>query len=86
MVRKKRKQRKSDNVVFWKCTNCGYIYRYQQAPESCVVCDSGKSKFKKILTKESTEIEDFEIPERKKKYRRIFKKGFTRKYKKYSNN
>jgi len=27
--------------------------------------------------------EDFETPKRKKKYRRIFKKGFTRKYKKY---
>lgn len=30
--------------------------------------------------------EDFEIPEKRKKYRRVFKRGFTRKYKKFQRN
>jgi len=77
---------KNDDTIFWKCTKCGYIYRRKEIPESCIICDSGKGKFKKIDQKEFQRLEDFDIQERKKKYRRIFKKGFTRKYKTYLNN
>jgi len=82
-LRKKRKS-KGDNIIFWECTNCGYIYQHRTAPESCIICDSGK--FKKIDPKQFKKIEDFEILKKKQKYRRIFKKGFTRKYKKYQKN
>lgn len=78
-------KRNDNNMIFWKCKVCGYIYRYNQIPETCTVCDSEKRNFERIDQKDFKEI-DSDISERKKKYRRIFKKGFTRKYKSYSNN
>jgi rubredoxin len=82
MALKKGRKSKGDNIIFWKCTKCGYIYQCQKTPESCIICDSGKNQFKKIDSKQFEKIEDL-IPDRKRKYRRIFKKGFTRKYKKF---
>ena len=79
----KRKKRKNDNIIFWKCMNCGYVYQHRRSPEFCIVCDSKEKKFKKIDSKQFKKIEDFEISKKKNKYRRIFKKGFTRKYKKF---
>jgi len=29
---------KKDNVVKWKCNNCGYIYEGNEAPEKCPAC------------------------------------------------
>lgn len=29
---------KKDKVVKWKCSNCGYIYEGQEAPEVCSAC------------------------------------------------
>jgi rubrerythrin len=29
---------KKDNVVKWKCNNCGYIYEGKEAPEKCPAC------------------------------------------------
>jgi rubrerythrin len=29
---------KKDNVVKWKCNNCGYIYEGKEAPEKCPSC------------------------------------------------
>jgi hypothetical protein len=48
-----------------------------------LVCDAPKENLKRINDNLFMKIEDFEIPKRKKKHKRIFKKGFTRKYKKY---
>ena len=67
-------------MVEWECEVCGYVHRNKEPPETCPVCESEKERFKRIDHPESEEVE---IPKRKKKYRRIFKKGFTRKYKKY---
>ena len=30
---------KKDNIVLWKCNNCGYIYEGKEAPEICPACD-----------------------------------------------
>ena len=62
---------------------CGYIYPFSSVPEVCLVCNSKKEKLKRIDSKLFINMEDFDIPKRKKKYRRVFKKGFTRKYKKF---
>lgn len=29
---------KKDNVVLWKCNNCGYIFEGEEAPEVCPAC------------------------------------------------
>ena len=29
---------KKDEVVLWKCNNCGYIYEGKEAPKSCPAC------------------------------------------------
>jgi len=72
-----------DRMNYWKCVVCGYIYQFRSIPELCLVCNAGKNKLKRINSNLFMKTEDFEIPKRKKKkYRRIFKKGFRRKYKK----
>jgi len=67
---------------YWKCVICGYIYQFRGIPELCLVCNAGKNQLKQINSNLFMKIEDFDIPKRKKKYRRLFKKGFRRKYKK----
>jgi len=34
-----------DDVVEWKCANCGYVYTSQKAFEKCPVCDHPKAYF-----------------------------------------
>ncbi|MEG1930253.1 MAG: rubrerythrin family protein [Anaerovorax sp.] len=34
-----------DQVVEWKCENCGYVYESQSAYEKCPVCDHPKAYF-----------------------------------------
>ncbi|GLC31783.1 rubrerythrin [Clostridium omnivorum] len=36
---------KKDSVVLWKCSNCGYIYEGESAPEACPACIHPKSYF-----------------------------------------
>ena len=35
----------ADDVVVWKCRNCGHIVIGKQAPEMCPVCNHAKSYF-----------------------------------------
>ena len=36
---------KKDNVVMWKCRNCGYIHIGEEAPKVCPVCKHPQSFF-----------------------------------------
>ena len=36
---------KKDNIVLWKCNNCGYIYEGKEAPEICPACDHPQGFF-----------------------------------------
>lgn len=36
---------KKDEVVLWKCGNCGYIFEGAEAPEKCPACLHSKSYF-----------------------------------------
>lgn len=36
---------KKDSIVLWKCTNCGYIYEGEEAPEICPACAHPKGYF-----------------------------------------
>jgi rubrerythrin len=36
---------KCDEVVRWKCNNCGHIHEGKNAPEKCPVCDHPKDYF-----------------------------------------
>lgn len=36
---------KKDEVVQWKCRNCGYIHEGQEAPEICPACDHPKAHY-----------------------------------------
>ncbi|MCJ7549693.1 MAG: rubrerythrin family protein, partial [Anaerolineae bacterium] len=36
---------KRDNVVTWKCSNCGYVHEGTGAPELCPACAHAKSYF-----------------------------------------
>lgn len=36
---------KKDEVVQWKCRNCGYIHEGQEAPEVCPACDHPKAHY-----------------------------------------
>lgn len=36
---------KKDEVVLWKCTNCGYIYEGKEAPKACPACAHPQSYF-----------------------------------------
>ena len=39
---------KSENVVAWKCLNCGHVHFGKEAPGVCPVCDHPQSYFTKI--------------------------------------
>ncbi len=69
------------NLKKWKCKVCGSVQESISLPESCLLCDS--KEFEKMDADKIFDIETLETTEKKKKYRRIFKKGFTRKYKKF---
>ena len=34
-----------DNVVVWKCSNCGHIHVAEKAPNVCPVCNHPQSYF-----------------------------------------
>ena len=36
---------KKDNVVRWKCRNCGYVHEGTEAPEMCPACDHPQSYY-----------------------------------------
>ncbi len=36
---------KRDEVVEWKCNNCGYIHTGKEAPEACPACDHARKYF-----------------------------------------
>ena len=36
---------KKDNVVKWKCGNCGYIHEGEDAPEVCPACTHPQAYF-----------------------------------------
>lgn len=42
---------KKDEVVKWKCANCGYIYEGTSAPESCPACAHPQSYFEVLAEK-----------------------------------
>jgi len=42
---KEEKVFKKENVVRWKCRNCGYIYEGTEAPLKCPACDHSQAYF-----------------------------------------
>ncbi|MBQ6820730.1 MAG: rubrerythrin family protein [Clostridium sp.] len=40
---------KKDEVVLWKCNNCGYIYEGEEAPEACPACLHPKAYFEVFI-------------------------------------
>ncbi len=40
---------KKDEIVTWKCNNCGFIYEGEEAPERCPACDHPIAHFE-VLT------------------------------------
>jgi len=36
---------KRDEVVEWKCNNCGYVHKGKEAPEACPACDHPQDHF-----------------------------------------
>ena len=36
---------KKDNVVKWRCGNCGYIHEGEEAPEKCPACAHPQAHF-----------------------------------------
>ena len=36
---------KRDNVVRWKCNNCGYVHEGEEAPDECPACDHPQAHF-----------------------------------------
>lgn len=36
---------KRDNVVIWRCRNCGYLHEGVEAPENCPACDHPQAHF-----------------------------------------
>lgn len=40
---------KKDNVVRWKCNNCGYIHEGTSAPEKCPACDHPQAYFEVLV-------------------------------------
>jgi rubrerythrin len=36
---------KKDEVVKWKCRNCGYVHEGTEAPKRCPTCDHPQSYF-----------------------------------------
>jgi rubrerythrin len=39
---------KDENVIIWKCRNCGYWHYGEEAPEVCPVCDHDKAYFERL--------------------------------------
>ena len=37
-----------EEIVVWKCRNCGHIHVGKKAPEKCPVCDHPKSYFERV--------------------------------------
>jgi rubredoxin len=69
----------SGDMGYWKCKVCGNIQESKNVPDECNVCFSDKNSFEKIDDKN---IDLIEGKDKKKKYRRVFKKGFDRKIRK----
>jgi rubrerythrin len=40
---------KRDEVVEWKCNNCGYVHKGKEAPEACPACDHPQDHFELFL-------------------------------------
>ncbi|MBU5455982.1 rubrerythrin [Caproiciproducens sp. MSJ-32] len=40
---------KKDEVVLWKCLNCGYIYEGEEAPKACPACLHPQSYFEVFM-------------------------------------
>ena len=40
----------ADDVIIWKCRNCGHIHVGKEAPEKCPTCDHAKSYFERLAT------------------------------------
>ncbi|RLB06800.1 MAG: rubrerythrin family protein, partial [Deltaproteobacteria bacterium] len=36
---------RKDNVVKWRCRNCGYIHEGKEAPDKCPACDHPQTFF-----------------------------------------
>lgn len=36
---------KRDEIVEWKCNNCGYVHKGKEAPEECPACDHPQDHF-----------------------------------------
>jgi rubrerythrin len=41
---------KRDEVVKWKCSNCGHVHESKSAPEKCPACDHPKDYFEILCT------------------------------------
>jgi rubrerythrin len=46
---KKNRVFKRDEVVKWKCRNCGYIHEGKEAPEKCPACDHPRAYFELLV-------------------------------------
>jgi rubrerythrin len=46
---KKNRVFKKDEVVKWKCRNCGYIHEGKEAPEKCPACDHPRAYFELLV-------------------------------------
>ena len=42
-----------ENIIFWRCTNCGGLHKKEEQPELCELCGEGK-KFEKMQLKIKT--------------------------------
>lgn len=40
----------ADDVIIWKCRNCGHVHVGKEAPEKCPTCDHAKSYFERLAT------------------------------------
>jgi rubredoxin len=65
----------SGNMTYWKCKACGNIQEGKELPEECDICFAGPGSFEKV---DETDVDLVEATDKKKKYRRVFKKGFER--------
>ena len=39
----------SEDVIIWKCRNCGHIHVGKEAPEKCPTCDHARSYFERMV-------------------------------------
>lgn len=40
---------KREKEVFWRCRNCGFIFKGKEAPKKCPVCEEPQGYFEKII-------------------------------------